>query len=332
MVGKNIRYGLNAIKNVGKNAIGFIINAHKEHGRFKTIFDLCKNIDLRLVNKKVLESLTQAGALDSLEGHRAQLMNSIDLAGHYGQSVAAHRANGQRTIFDVATGDTEMDQPALPKAESWSDKEQLNREKEMLGFYFSGHPLSEYSLELELFSRNKLRTLNSMENKQQIKVGAMVTQFKKHFDRKNRPMAFVTIEDLTATAEMIVFSDAYNKFVQLLNQDIPIFIIGTVSADSERGASKILCDEIFLLEDVWKCLGKKLHIGIQTEQVTKKSLYQIKELISENKGTCPIFLNIKTPANGSYIIKAKKMTANINSAFATKLAELVGRKNIWVDG
>ena len=145
-------------------------------------------------------------------------------------------------------------------------------------------------------------------------------------------MAFVTIEDLTGTAEMIVFSDAYNKFVPLLTQDTPIFIIGTVSADNDRGASKILCDEIFLLEDVWKYLGKKLHIGIQTEKVTEKSLYQIKELISQNKGACPIFLNIKTPANGSYVIKAKTMTANINSAFTTKLAELVGRKNIWVEG
>ncbi len=332
VVGNNIRYGLNAIKNVGKNAILSIIKAREEYGKFKTIFDLCKNVNLRLVNKKVLESLNQAGAMDSLKGHRAQLMESVDLAAHYGQSLAAQRANGQRTIFDVAAGDSEMDQPALPKIEPWSDKEQLNREKEMLGFYFSGHPLSEYSLELELFSKNRLKTLNSMGDGEQIKVGAMVTQFKKYFDRKNRPMAFVTIEDLTASAEMIVFSDAYDKFVQLLNEDTPIFIIGKVSAKGERGGCKILCDEIFLLKDVWKYLGKKLHIGIQTEKVTEKSLYQIKELISENKGACPIFLDIKTPTNGSYVIKAKKMTANINAVFTTKLAELVGRENIWVEG
>ena len=155
---------------------------------------------------------------------------------------------------------------------------------------------------------------------------------KKHFDKKNRPMAFITIEDLTATAEMIVFSDAYNKFVELLNEDTPIFIIGTVSADGERGGSKILCDEIFPLEDVWKYSGKKLHIGIQTDTVTEQSLHQIKELIVKNKGTCPIFLNIKTPANGSYVIRAKRMTAEINAGFTTKLAELVGRENIRVEG
>jgi len=332
VVGKNIRYGLNAIKNVGKNSILSIIAAREEHGKFKTIFDLCEHIDLRLVNKKVLESLAKAGALDSLEGHRAQLLNSIDIAGLYSQSLSAQRANGQRSIFDVPAGEIKLDLPDLPHVDPWSEREQLNHEKEMLGFYFSGHPLSEYSLELEIFFKHRLKAISTIEDGEIIKVGAMVTQVKKHYDKKNRPMAFVTIEDLTGTAEVIVFSDAFNKYNNLLIEDTPIIIIGKISAKNERGNSKILCDEIFSLKEVWKLRGKNLHIGIQTDNVTEKSVYQIKNLIVENQGTCPIFLDIKTPANGRYVIKAKKMSANVNAVFTTKLADLVGKENIWVEG
>lgn len=145
-------------------------------------------------------------------------------------------------------------------------------------------------------------------------------------------MAFVTIEDLTGTAEMIVFADAYKQFEHLLSEDTPIFINGKISEKGERGNSKIICDELFSLDDVWKFQGKKLHIGISTEQVTEESLHQIKKLIVDNEGTCPIFLDIKTPTNGSYIIRAKKMTANINAGFTAQLADLIGRENIWVEG
>ncbi len=330
--GENIRFGLNAIKNVGKNAIKSIIAARKEHGEFQSIFDLCCNIDLRLVNKKVLESLVQAGATDPLPGHRAQLLASVDIAGLYGQKQAAQKANGQTNIFDASADGNTTYLPDLPEVESWIDKEQLNREKEMLGFYFSGHPLSEFSFELEMFSKHRLKAIKSMPDKENIKVGAMVAQFKKHFDKKNRPMAFVTVEDLTGTAEMIVFADAYKQFEHLLIEDTPIFIHGKISEKGEKGNSKIICDELFSLDDVWKFNGKKLHIGIQTEAVTEESLFQIKKLIGENMGTCPIFLDIKTPANGSYVIRAKKMTANINAGLAAQLADLVGRENVWVEG
>jgi len=177
-----------------------------------------------------------------------------------------------------------------------------------------------------------LKTIKSMQDGENIKVGAMVVQLKKHFDKKNRPMAFVTVEDLTGTAEMIVFADAYKQFEHLLNEDTPIFIHGKISEKGERGNSKILCDELFSLDDVWKFQGKNLHIGISTENVTEESLYQIKKLIVENEGTCPIFLDIKTPTNGSYVIRAKKMTANINAGLTAQLADLIGRENIWVEG
>ncbi len=330
--GKNIRFGLNAIKNVGKSAIKSILAARKTVGEFKTIFDLCNHVDLRLVNRKVLESLIQAGALDSLKGHRAQLMAALDLANQFSQRTAAQKANGQRNIFDGVADADEVGQPELPAVDQWSEKEQLRREKEMLGFYFSGHPLANYSLELAMFSKQQLNNINSMEDNEIIHVGAMITQFKKHFDKKNRPMAFVTIEDLTGSAELIVFADAYQKYAHLLDAETPLFVTGKISAKGEQGQTKIICEELVSLADVWQLRVKNLHIGIQTEGMSEESLYQIKELIAENEGTCPIFLNIKTPANGNYVIRAKRMMADINASFTAKLAKLVGRENIWIEG
>jgi DNA polymerase-3 subunit alpha len=259
-------------------------------------------------------------------------MAAIDLASQYSQRASAQKANGQTNIFETTTGSAKIGQPVLPVVDLWNDKEQLNREKEMLGFYYSGHPLSNYSLELGIFSRNPLKKISSMEDGAIIRVGAMVTQFKKHFDKKNRPMAFVTVEDLTGSAEMIVFADAYNKYASLLEEDSPLFIKGKISAKGEKGGNKIICEELFSLGEVWQLRVKNLHIGIQSENANEESLHQIKELIVENEGSCPIFINVRTPANGSYVIRAKKMAANINVSFTKKLANLVGRENIWIDG
>ncbi|UCE05647.1 MAG: DNA polymerase III subunit alpha, partial [bacterium] len=233
VVGKDIRFSLGAIKNVGKNAILSILEAREKHGRFKTIFDLVQHVDSRLVNKKVMESLIQAGALDSLDGHRAQLMESIDLATTYNQRVLVHRANGQTSIFDMADEEVRVDQPALPTVKSGSQGEQLAREKEMLGFYFSGHPLAKYQLELKMFSRNTLDQIHSIPDKTAIKVGVIITGLKKHFDRKNRPMAFVNIEDLTGTAEMIVFADAFEKYNHILRDDSMMLVVGKVSSKDD---------------------------------------------------------------------------------------------------
>ena len=327
-----ILYGLNAIKNVGKNAIKSILKARKEHGKFHTIFDLCEHVDLRLVNKKVLESLIQAGAMDSLEGHRAQLMKSIDLAVQYSQRVATQRANGQASIFEISPGTVMFEKPSLPDVQPWNEKEQLAKEKEMLGYYFSGHPLSRYSLELNLFSQNPLNTIHSLADGTMIRVGVMITQIKKYVDKKNRTMAFVTVEDLTGNLEMLVFSDAFLKYASLIHEDAMVFISGKVSYKNDNDEPKILCEEIIPMEKVWTQYGKSLHIKIETDKITPETLYKIKNLLTENKGRFPIFLNISTPSNGSYVFKPKKITTSLTPALSAKLADFVGKENIWIEG
>ncbi len=331
VVDQNIRYGLKAIKNVGTNAIKSILKARKEHGKFKTIFDLCERCDLRLINKRVLESLIQAGAMDSLEGHRAQLMQSIDIAVPYSQKSAEQKRNGQTSIFDAASGDENAGLPELPQINNWSEKEQLTREKETLSFYFSGHPLSRHAMEIQLFSKNPLNSIPSLPDKSKVVVGVMITQVKKHLDRKNRDMAFVTIEDLTGSSEMLVFSDAYQKYAALIEEDSLVFITGKVSSKGEKGNNKIICEEVIPLSQVWRRNERKVYLNIEIGKISEDAVYEIKNLLSKNKGTNPIYLNIITPKNGNCVLRSKKIATNLNPDLAADLAKQVGTKNIWTE-
>ncbi len=331
VVGNDIRFGLGAVKNVGKNAILSILKAREKNNRFKTIFDFVENIDSRLVNKKVMESLVQAGAFDSLQGHRAQLMESIDLAAAYSQRVLVHRANGQTSIFDSGKQGVNADQPPLPDVKSWSQGEQLAKEKELLGFYFSGHPLSKYHLELQMFSRQTLDKIHSLSDKTEVKVGAIITGVKKHFDRKNRPMAFVTVEDLTGTAELIVFADAYEKYNLIIHEDSMVFIIGKVSSKGDNDENKILCDDLIPLTEVWDRCVKNISFSLKVNKQSEGHIREIKDILSKNRGRIPIYINVKTPENGEYVFLAKKITAKPSQVLVNKLSNIIGVENIWIE-
>ncbi len=331
VVGSDIRFGLGAIKNVGKNAILSILKSRECNGHFKTIFDFVENIDSRLVNKKVMESLVQAGALDSLEGHRAQLMESIDMAAAYCQRVLTHRANGQTSIFDAGGQNVSHDHPSLPEVKPWSQGEQLAKEKELLGFYFSGHPLSKYNLELQMFSRYTLDKIHSIPDKTEVKVVAIITAVKKHFDRKNRPMAFVTIEDLTGTAELIVFADAYDKYNRIIHVDSMVLVMGKVSSKGDNDENKILCDDLIPLTEVWDRCVKNISFSLKLNQETENHIREIKNLLSTNRGRIPIYINVKTPENGEYVFLSKKITAQPSPLLVSKLSNIIGVENIWIE-
>ncbi|NOZ60528.1 MAG: DNA polymerase III subunit alpha [Calditrichaeota bacterium] len=327
-----IRFGLLAIKNVGKNAILSIIQAREKEGSFKTLFDLCQHVDLRLVNKKVLESLIQAGAMDSLEGHRAQQFEAIDTAVHFGQRMASQRANGQTSIFSTAPETQHLDTPPLPETEKWTERDKLNYEKDVLGFYFSGHPLSQYAFVLKLFSCDSLKSLLTKKNNDPVRVGAMVTHIKTHIDKKKRIMAFITVEDLTQAGEVVVFADAYQKYKEHLQEDKLIFITGKASSQEGQKSPKLICDQVIPFDQVWNQLGEKLHIRIDAGNMSREKIFNIKNLLTQSKGQVPVYINVRTPKNGSYVLRSRKIFTHLTPDLANKLAEQVGKDNVWVEG
>ena len=221
-----IRFGLGAVKNVGRGAIEAIVKARKNFGKFKTIYELCNEVELSSVNKKVFESLTEAGAMDSLEGTRAQLFNTVETAVEFSQRSKAHNAHGQTSIFDMQEETAAIAAPPLPEIEDWDQTDKLNREKNILGFYLSGHPLDDFRNEIQTFSTVTLDHVNELTDGTGVRVCGIISELKTHLDRKNRSMAFFKIEDFTGNIEGIAFSDAYEKCRELLKVEAMIVASG----------------------------------------------------------------------------------------------------------
>jgi DNA polymerase III subunit alpha len=197
-----IRFGLGAIRNVGRTAIDSIIGARKKDGPFRSIFDLCERIDLRICNKRVLEALAHAGALDSLGGHRAQLAAGLDTAIREASLKQEEIATGQASLFGAPAGEAHRPEHdlVLPNTEPWSESERLSKEKEILGFYISGHPLERFRAEAEIFATHTVSDLGGWRA-ENMALSVVVTNIKKSLSKKSgKEFARLTIEDFSGSA------------------------------------------------------------------------------------------------------------------------------------
>ncbi len=326
---EDIRFGLGAIKNVGKNAIESIITSRNEDGNFTNIFEFCERIDSRLVNKKVLESLIQSGAMDSFEGHRAQKLQTIETAMGFAQSANADRIKGQTSLFGGEDDDTPH-YPMLPYVGEWTNSKILTLEKEMLGFYVSGHPLDRFRNEVKTFSTVTLDEIDNFSDGTEVRVCGIISECKSILDRKNKPMAFITLEDFHGTVEVIVFSSVYEKFRELLGMDSMVTITGRASV-REEDPTKILCQSVSPLENVWEEYGKNLHLGLKLIGVDDPLLNQVSEILKQNPGSCNLFINLKTEERNGKTIRSKKMKVKPSLEMITQLRELLGEDNVWMD-
>ena len=324
---EGIRFGLGAVKNVGLNPIKAIVKGREEYGRFSNIFDFACNVDLRSINKKVFESLIQVGALDSLEGHRAQVFEAIELAVAYAQSVNADKAMGQFSIFDLEVSEVTNDAPLLPAVKPWDKNECLRREKELLGFYISGHPLRKYEEEVRLFSSLTLKDLKGARDGQFVRIAGQVVSVRKKFDRKGKNMGFITFEDFSAQTEIIAFSSVYGDYKEQLVDDSLLMIIGRVSKRDADDDPKILLEEAFPLEYARERFIQNVTISLQQELLNKEVLLGIAKFFERNKGECPIYL-VTDLDHKKYYIKSKKYRFLPSAIAVEQLKTMVGEDNV----
>ncbi|MFQ5649242.1 MAG: DNA polymerase III subunit alpha [bacterium] len=330
--GKEIRFGLGAIKNVGKNAIESIINSRQRDGRFTSIFEFCERVDSRQVNKKVLESLIQAGAMDSLEGHRAQKLAAIETAINFAQSAQAAKIRRQTSIFDLDDANAGVaSYPMLPMVSPWKDSHVLALEKEILGFYVSGHPLDKFNQEVRTFATVTLEAIHECKDGTEVRVCGIVTESKNIFDRKNKPMAFVTLEDFHGSVEIIVFSSVYEDVQQDLQPDSMVVVTGRVST-REQEPAKILCESVVPLLQAWEEFGKSLYLSMNVIGVDDPLLNQVSEILKQNPGGCNLFINLNIPEKEPKTIKSKNLKVKPSVDMLTKLRNLLGQENVWMEG
>ncbi|MFQ6617917.1 MAG: DNA polymerase III subunit alpha, partial [Fidelibacterota bacterium] len=330
--GKVIKFALAAIKNVGSKAVESIVMAREKHGKFKTIFDMCKHLDLRLVNKKVMESLIFAGALDSLEGTRPQKFKMVEAALSYAQRYQGERDRGQTNIFDMEDserGTFHLDQPKLPQEKDWRRYEKLSKEKEVLGFYLTGHPLSKYQDELYAFTNYNHDQVNNFYYNKEIRAGGIITDVKIHFDKKNKQMAFCTLEGFGGSTEVLIFSDIFSKYKSILNVDEMIMVKGKISKRDEDRI-KIIAEEIIPLSQVREKFTRKLCFFLDTSEVTSQQIENVKDLFEKYRGNCRLIFHVKSPEFGSAKLISKKLKVSPDPELLKTLRETYGEDCVWL--
>lgn len=319
-----IRFGLSAIKNVGVGAVEKIIEARKA-GKFKNIFDFCVRVGSKSANKKILESLTMAGAFDSISKNRAQIFATIEKAIQFGQKQKENIKLGQSNLFETsANSEVSFEYPSMVDAEPWNDIEILAYEKKVLGFYISGHPLRKFEKEIKATSNIKFSSLETIANGTVIKNSGIITDIKKKYDRNNRLMAFLTMEDFSGKADITVFSKVYEKYAHLFREDAMLYVIGRI----DRG--KIIADEFYPIEQLKEKFIKRVVILLNANQVDSSSLDELKNLLEKNKGKyIPIIeLNGLDDESTRFFRLDPKYKIDISATFLEKIRRIKGVENI----
>jgi DNA polymerase-3 subunit alpha len=327
---KAIRFGLNAIKNVGAKAAENIVETRENEDPFKSIFKFVAALDLRKINRKVLEALVASGATDSLEGTRAQKLEAIDDAIRYAQQVQTEKNNNQTSLFDLSKDSySVIAEPQLPDVPSWSESHKWAREKELIGMSLSGHPLLKYEMEIKNFSNYDFTEPLGKLDKSSVKLGGLVSKIREHRDKKNQLMCFFTLESLNGSVEVLAFADLYERSKQYIQIDNPIFVQGVLSAQDEE-VGKIIADEIIPLEGISERKSKSLHIRLQAEDVNNTDIQTFKELVANYSGKCPIYFDIYDRNGNFHLIRSKSVKISPKKEFIIKVREIFGDKNIWI--
>jgi DNA polymerase-3 subunit alpha len=333
-----IRFGLAAVKNVGTNVIQEIVKAREDKGKFTCFADFCTKVDPVVLNKRQIESLIKCGAFDSLKVKRSQLMaiyeRTID-------SVLAQKKKnieGQFSLFDSLEGDVEV-ADELPDLPEYNEKALLSMEKEMMGVYLSGHPLSEYESVLERYATTNTNEISEIRDGREgtvlydgsrVVIGGIIIKKQNKITKNNNMMAFITLEDLYGTVEGIIFPKIYDDCKDILYEDNIVMIEGTIDA-SEEESPKLLVNKVTELkkEPVRVRVQNKLYIKVRDLENYKNIKKDLFYCICRHKGQDPVIIyNEKDRTN---MVLPDKYRVNIEDEILIKdLKELLGQENIAV--
>lgn len=333
--GNAVVFGLNAIKNVGLKAAENIAAERKEEGEFESLFDFVKRVDLRLVNRKVIESLVKAGAMDRLPGTRAQKFESVDSALQFGQRYQAQMEDTQVDLFSMGGGqpDGVISVPDLPQVEDWTNQQKMKAEKEILGYYLTGHPLEKYRDVLYAFDNIDLSDSESVQNVDPIRVGGLVSDMKIHYTKRdNKEMAFVTLEGLHGEAEVVVFPDVFAEYKSLLHPEKMIFLEGRLSDQArDDDEIKLIASSVIPLDQARERYASNLHINLEVDKMKVNDVESLKKLTARYDGDCTLLFHINTATENSRLIRARKFAVSPDSQLLKRLRDQFGYENVWFD-
>jgi DNA polymerase-3 subunit alpha len=292
---RTIRFGLAAIKNVGEAAIEGILRSREQAGRFTSLPALCADLDPRLVNKRVLESLIKAGALDSLGVERSRLVAGLDRALESAQSAARDRVVGQESLFGGSDLEIAPAASVLPDVPPWGERERLGYERETLGFYITGHPLAEHAALLRAATNADTSTLGSPGLPEEVSLGGIVTAVRPTRTKKGTTMAYVTLEDLHGTVEVIVFPDLYQKAIALLEGGRVLVVSG--KPEEGETSTRFLATDLVPIEEARLRAAREMVVRVTLPLKRPGLLEELHEAFVRNRGPLPVRLEVVAPGS-----------------------------------
>jgi DNA polymerase-3 subunit alpha len=340
--GESIRFGLAAVKNVGGNAIESIMKAREElGGRFKSLWEFCEKVDLRVMNSRVIQSLIKAGALDSL-GPRAALFKCVDKAMERAVKAQRDAAQGQHGLFglfnETPVGGRHEDD--LPRTPEWEESERLANEKEVLGFFVSGHPLDKYAEKLRNLS-GVISTAEALERKppekrwgtqadpaDELQVAGMILGLRVQKSKRDQKLyAQASLEDATGKIDLICFSRDYEKLQDALKIEAPVLVRGMLMGE-EDAAPKIAISSIVSLDEVQVRLPAGVRIRINLDIVTEESFAGLKLAADAAPGPGKVMIYLEKKGEYTVILEPEGMSVSADRGWVERVEELIGKGTV----
>lgn len=325
-----IRFGLSAVKNVGQSAIDQIIQGRIKKDRFKSFFEFLETVDLQVCNRRVIESLIKCGAFDSMGLFRSQLFDMLGKSLQVAAERHKDRQKGQQSFFDTLQGGTDFHTGAyeVPSIPEWPDAERLKNEKDMIGFYVTGHPLDRYQKELKSYSSVNTQTLPLRSQGEEVVIGGLITKLKITTTKKTmEKMAILTLEDLLGSVDVLVFPKTYKEAATAVAEDNIVFIRGVV--DTKEQTPKLLANEITPLPQVHKKFTRAIFVRLAAQETPEERLKGLQQVLSRHPGDTPVYLEFTEGAEvRSQMLVERRLFVKPSETLVAALQELVGEEAV----
>ncbi|MCL1088515.1 DNA polymerase III subunit alpha [Shewanella profunda] len=325
-----IVYGIGAIKGVGEGPVESILEARKD-GPFVDLFDFCARIDLKKLNKRVIEKLICAGALDSLGPHRASMMATLPEAIRAADQHAKAQAIGQHDMFGLLNSEPEDSKQQFVECTPWPDKIWLEGERETLGLYLTGHPINQYLKELKYYTSGRLKDVHPTDRGKTVKAAGLVVATRVMLTKRGSKMGLLTLDDKSARLEVMLFTEAFEKFNHLLEKDRILICEGEVSFDDFAGGNRMTARNIIDIGEARSHFAKALEVDLDATQLTPAVLDSIEQALSPwRNGAVPVLINYsQTHAKGQFRL-AENWRVNPADELVFALESLLGPNKVRI--
>lgn len=286
---QRVVYGIGAIKGVGEAPIESIIAARTSDGPFRDLFDFCRRVDLKKLNRRVMERLIKAGALDNLGPHRAALMATLEKAMRQADQHAKDEAMGQADLFGVLTTEPEQIEEAFVQVSRWPEPQWLEGERETLGLYLTGHPINRFRAELRHYASGRLGDLTETGRGNYVSSAGLVLDVRPMVNKKGQRWAIVTLDDKSARFDVRLYSQEFEKYEDLLQKDQILWVKGEVRFDNFSGGNTMTAYEVMSVEQARAQYVNALAITLDLQHVSEQQLNAVEQALrNASGGTCPV--------------------------------------------